>query len=86
MALVTVKMFPHLIYLKKAFFWHNQNLSLQIDKVEPSGPGAHHGKAVIGHNIYVIDGDDLTDDFKSCKCFDSLTKTWREIGPMHSRR
>ncbi|CAG9769823.1 unnamed protein product [Ceutorhynchus assimilis] len=59
---------------------------IKLDEVDPSGPRAYHGTAVVGFRIYIIGGFDGMDYFNSCRCFDAVTKTWKEIAPMHSRR
>lgn len=77
---------------------------VKVEEVDPTGPRAYHGTAVVGFNIYVIGGFDGTtsglsekggtvlvfcqgmDYFNSCRCFDAVQKTWREIAPMHARR
>ncbi|XP_060529923.1 kelch-like protein 10 isoform X2 [Cylas formicarius] len=59
---------------------------VKVEEVDPIGPRAYHGTAVVGFNIYVIGGFDGMDYFNSCRCFDAVNKTWREIAPMHARR
>ncbi|XP_066145529.1 kelch-like protein 10 [Euwallacea fornicatus] len=59
---------------------------VKVEEVDPTGPRAYHGTAVVGFNIYVIGGFDGMDYFNSCRCFDAVLKTWREIAPMHARR
>ncbi|KAL1498288.1 hypothetical protein ABEB36_009109 [Hypothenemus hampei] len=59
---------------------------VKVEEVDPTGPRAYHGTAVVGYNIYVIGGFDGMDYFNSCRCFDAVQKTWREIAPMHARR
>ncbi|XP_054262535.1 kelch-like protein 10 isoform X2 [Macrosteles quadrilineatus] len=59
---------------------------IQILEADPTGPRAYHGTAVIGTDIYVIGGFDGMENFNSCRCFNAVTKTWREIAPMHERR
>lgn len=51
----------------------------QVEEVDPAGPRAYHGTAVLGYCIYVIGGFDGMDYFNSCRCFDAVTKTWREV-------
>ncbi|XP_045495092.1 kelch-like protein 10 isoform X5 [Colias croceus] len=52
---------------------------IKVEEVDPAGPRAYHGTAVLGYCIYVIGGFDGMDYFNSCRCFDAVTKTWREI-------
>ncbi|XP_044267489.1 kelch-like protein 10 isoform X2 [Tribolium madens] len=59
---------------------------VKIEEVDPAGPRAYHGTAVVGYNIYVIGGFDGMDYFNSCRCFDPVKKIWKEIAPMHARR
>ncbi|XP_049799963.1 kelch-like protein 10 [Schistocerca nitens] len=59
---------------------------VKVNEVDPTGPRAYHGTAVIGHDIYVIGGFDGMDYFNSCRRFNVVTKVWREVAPMHSRR
>ncbi|XP_043470677.1 kelch-like protein 10 [Leptopilina heterotoma] len=59
---------------------------VQVDQVDPTGPRAYHGTAVVGFNIYVIGGFDGIDYFNSCRCFNAVTKVWREVAPMNARR
>lgn len=57
-----------------------------MEEVDPIGPRAYHGTAVVGFNIYVIGGFDGADYFNSCRCFNAVTKIWREVAPMNARR
>ncbi|KAK9878141.1 hypothetical protein WA026_017337 [Henosepilachna vigintioctopunctata] len=59
---------------------------VRVEEVDPTGPRAYHGTAVVGYYIYVIGGFDGMDYFNSCRCFDAVTKVWKEIAPMHVRR
>ncbi|KAI4460549.1 kelch protein [Holotrichia oblita] len=59
---------------------------VKVEEVDPMGPRAYHGTAVVDFNIYVIGGFDGMDYFNSCRCFDAVKKTWREVAPMHARR
>ncbi|XP_037078214.1 kelch-like protein 10 [Pollicipes pollicipes] len=59
---------------------------VKVREVDPAGPRAYHGTAVIGFDIYVIGGFDGMDYFNSCRCFNAVTKQWREVGPMNARR
>ncbi|XP_028138655.2 kelch-like protein 10 isoform X3 [Diabrotica virgifera virgifera] len=59
---------------------------VKVEEVDPAGSRAYHGTAVVGFKIYVIGGFDGMDYFNSCRCFDAVTKTWKEVAPMHSRR
>lgn len=59
---------------------------VKVDEVDPTGPRAYHGTAVIGFSIYVIGGFDGMDYFNSCRCFNAVSKQWREVAPMNARR
>ncbi|KAI4504462.1 hypothetical protein M0802_000012 [Mischocyttarus mexicanus] len=59
---------------------------VKVEEVDPSGPRAYHGTAVVGFNIYVIGGFNGIDYFNSCRCFNAVTKVWREVAPMNVRR
>jgi len=59
---------------------------ITVAEIDPAGPRAYHGTAVIGSNIFVIGGFDGMENFNSCRCFNAETKTWKEISPMHERR
>ncbi|XP_043590171.1 kelch-like protein 10 isoform X1 [Bombus pyrosoma] len=59
---------------------------VKVEEVDPIGPRAYHGTAVVGFNIYVIGGFDGADYFNSCRCFNAVTKIWREVAPMNARR
>uniref|UniRef100_A0A0A9YPI4 Kelch-like protein diablo n=1 Tax=Lygus hesperus TaxID=30085 RepID=A0A0A9YPI4_LYGHE len=59
---------------------------VKVEEVDPAGPRAYHGTAVVGHDIYIIGGFDGVYYFNSCRCFNAVTKTWREIAPMNARR
>lgn len=48
--------------------------------MDPTGARAYHGTAVVDFNIYVIGGFDGMDYFNSCRCFNAVNKTWREVG------
>jgi kelch-like protein 10 len=57
-----------------------------VEEVDPAGPRACHGTAVIGFNIYVIGGFNGENYFNSVRCFNAVKKTWREVSPMSIRR
>ncbi|XP_018309372.1 kelch-like protein 10 isoform X3 [Mycetomoellerius zeteki] len=59
---------------------------IPIEETDPTGPRAYHGLAVVGFDIYVIGGFDGVDYFNSCRCFNAVTKVWREVAPMNARR
>ncbi|XP_026463308.1 kelch-like protein 10 [Ctenocephalides felis] len=59
---------------------------VRVEEVDPAGPRAYHGTAVVNTNIYVIGGFDGMDYFNSCRCFDAVTKQWKEVAPMNARR
>jgi kelch-like protein 10 len=42
--------------------------------------------AVIGFDIYVIGGILDSRGFNSCRCFNAVTKTWRDVAPMNHVR
>ncbi|XP_033610818.1 kelch-like protein 10, partial [Cryptotermes secundus] len=58
----------------------------QVEAVDPAGPRAFHGTAVIGFNIYVIGGHNGKDYLSSCRCFNAVEKTWCEVSPMNTPR
>lgn len=63
---------------------HNSyKLFYQVEEIDPAGPRAYHGTAVLGYCIYVIGGFDGMDYFNSCRCFDAVTKIWREVSLCH---
>ncbi|XP_021914271.1 kelch-like protein 10 [Zootermopsis nevadensis] len=57
-----------------------------MEQVDSIGPRTCHRTAVIGFNIYVIGGYEGKKALSSCHCFNAVTKTWREVAPMHERR
>ncbi|XP_021938931.1 kelch-like protein 10, partial [Zootermopsis nevadensis] len=58
-----------------------------VEGVDSIGPRACHGTTVIGFDVYVIGGtDDGFDGLRSCRCFNSFTKTCREVAPMNAPR
>jgi kelch-like protein 10 len=59
---------------------------VKIKDAEMTGSRTHHGTAVIGFNIYVVGGTDGRRCLNSCRCFNAVSKTWREVSPMHVRR
>ncbi|XP_014471269.1 PREDICTED: kelch-like protein 10 [Dinoponera quadriceps] len=59
---------------------------IPIEETDPAGPRAYHGLAVVGFDIYMIGGFDGVDYFNSCRCFNAVTKVWREVAPMNARR
>lgn len=59
---------------------------VRINEVDPMGARAYHGTAVIGYNIYVIGGFDGNEYYNSCRCFNAVTKVWKEIAPMNFKR
>lgn len=44
-----------------------------------AGPRAYHGTAVIGSKIFCIGGFDGMEYFNTCRCFDAIKKTWKEV-------
>ncbi|XP_039284785.1 kelch-like protein 10 [Nilaparvata lugens] len=59
---------------------------IKVEEVDSAGPRAYHGTAVIGYKIYVIGGFDGVSYFNTCRCFDAVTKEWKEIAPMYASR
>lgn len=59
---------------------------VKVEEVDPTGPRAYHGTAVVSFDIYVIGGFDGMDYFNSCRCFNAVSKFWKEVAPMHARR
>ncbi|XP_044586739.1 kelch-like protein 10 [Cotesia glomerata] len=59
---------------------------IQVLENDPTGGRAYHGAAVIGFNMYVVGGFNGDEYLNSCRCFNAVTKIWREIAPMNSRR
>lgn len=59
---------------------------IQILEVDPMGARAYHGTVVMGHEIFVIGGYNGFDYFNSCRCFNLLDRTWRDIAPMNKNR
>lgn len=59
---------------------------IKIDETDPVGPRAYHGTAVIGYCVYIVGGFDGMDYFNSCRRFNAVTKKWREVAPMNTRR
>ncbi|XP_043277025.1 kelch-like protein 10 isoform X2 [Venturia canescens] len=59
---------------------------VQVREEDPSGPRAYHGVAAVGFSIYVVGGFNGRDYFSSCRCFNAVTKEWREVAPMNARR
>ncbi|XP_021926519.1 kelch-like protein 10 [Zootermopsis nevadensis] len=57
-----------------------------VETVDSIGPRAEHGTAVVGFDIYVIGGTDGFECLSSCRCFNAVTKTCREVASMHERR
>ncbi|XP_021940447.1 kelch-like protein 10 isoform X2 [Zootermopsis nevadensis] len=58
-----------------------------VEGVDSIGPRGEHGTAVVGFNIYVIGGtENGFEGVSSCSCFNAVTKTCREVAPMHKRR
>ncbi|KAG5672663.1 hypothetical protein PVAND_002774 [Polypedilum vanderplanki] len=53
---------------------------------DPLGARSYHGTAVIGTKLYFIGGFNGNDYFNTCRQFDAVKKTWKEIAPMHHKR
>lgn len=52
---------------------------INIPAEDPAGPRAYHGTAVIGHKIYSIGGYDGLEYFNTCRVFDAVKKSWKEV-------
>ncbi|CAH0714340.1 unnamed protein product, partial [Brenthis ino] len=69
---------------------------IKVEEVDPAGPRAYHGTAVLGNCIYVIGGFDdkiyITGGFNGQECMNSVevydpdTNQWTNLAPMRSRR
>ncbi|XP_021938710.1 kelch-like protein 5 [Zootermopsis nevadensis] len=58
-----------------------------VEGVKCIGPRVCHGTTVVGFDIYVIGGtDDGFGGLSSCFCFNSVTKTCRNLAPMYDCR
>ncbi|KDR16331.1 kelch-like protein 10 [Zootermopsis nevadensis] len=57
-----------------------------VEGVDSIGTRSDYGTAVVGFDIYVIGGSDGSEGLNSCRCFNAVTKTCREVSPMHERR
>ncbi|PIK53844.1 putative kelch-like protein 10 [Apostichopus japonicus] len=49
-------------------------------------PRAYMGIAVLGRKLYAVGGFDSNQYFNSVRCFNPVTKSWKEVAPMNSRR
>ncbi|XP_053477590.1 kelch-like protein 10 [Ictalurus furcatus] len=49
-------------------------------------PRAYHGTVYLNGFVYCIGGFDGVHYFSSVRRFDTITRTWAQVGPMHSRR
>nr|XP_042903275.1 kelch-like protein 10 [Parasteatoda tepidariorum] len=59
---------------------------INIEEVDPVGPRAYHKLAVIGTDIYIIGGFNGNQYFNSCRRFNAVTREWKEVAPMHTKR
>ncbi|XP_021913437.1 kelch-like protein 10 isoform X3 [Zootermopsis nevadensis] len=57
-----------------------------VEGVDSIGRRAHHRTAVVGFDIYVVGGCNGEEVLSSCFCFNAVTKTCREVAPMHECR
>ncbi|KDR14028.1 kelch-like protein 10 [Zootermopsis nevadensis] len=57
-----------------------------VEGVDSIGPRGEHRTAVVGYDIYVISGCNGYVGVSSCRCFNAVMKTWREVPPMHEYR
>lgn len=55
---------------------------VNIQTEDPAGPRAYHGTAVIGYKIYSVGGYDGVEYFNTCRVFDAVKKTWKEVSSM----
>ncbi|CAG7819407.1 unnamed protein product [Allacma fusca] len=59
---------------------------IRVEEVDSNGPRAYHGTIALGFDIVIVGGFDGVDYFNSCRAFNAVKKTWRDLAPMHSRR
>ncbi|XP_021917838.1 kelch-like protein 10 [Zootermopsis nevadensis] len=57
-----------------------------VEGVDLISTRKYHRTAVVGFDIYVIGGKDGGEILSSCRCFNAVTKTCREVAPMNARR
>jgi kelch-like protein 10 len=62
------------------------NRWIEVEQINEISRRSYHGTAVIGFNIYMIGGLSPDSDSNTCYCFNAVTKTWREVSPMHKKR
>jgi kelch-like protein 10 len=75
------------ILFSRYYILMNDTRTNRVVKVGEFKPDvSNYRTAVIGFNIYVFGGCSNDDPSKSCRCFNAVTKTWREMSPMHEER
>lgn len=52
---------------------------IRINNEDPAGPRAYHGSVVIGHRIFCIGGYNGGEHYNTCRMFDVVEKTWKEV-------
>jgi kelch-like protein 10 len=57
-----------------------------MEEVGPLRWLAGQRAAAIGFDIYVIGGIENRRGSTSCRCFNAVTKTWRDVAPMNQGR
>ncbi|XP_061180400.1 kelch-like protein 10 isoform X2 [Saccostrea echinata] len=57
-----------------------------ICDIADRGPRAYHGTVTLNQMIYVIGGFDGIEYFNSVRSFDPITKEWKEVAPMNTKR
>lgn len=67
-------------YDVRADRWYSQPI------LEDSSPRAYHGMIAFNGLVYVIGGFDGVQYYSSVKCFNPITKTWRDVAPMYTQR
>ncbi|KAH9367002.1 hypothetical protein HPB48_021512 [Haemaphysalis longicornis] len=59
---------------------------VKVEGVHPAGPRAYDKCAAIGSRSCVLGGFNADDYFRSARCFNTHTKTWRSTTPMHVKK
>ncbi|XP_059619102.1 kelch-like protein 10 [Phlebotomus argentipes] len=59
---------------------------VRISNDDPFGPRAYHGSVAIEGRIYCVGGFNGREYFSNCRIFDTVTKCWLPMAPMHMRR
>jgi kelch-like protein 10 len=76
-------------YLLVEFYDNKTNRWIRIDQYEE--PRAYNGTVAIGYEVALIGGcycgtADNLEYLNSCKAFDTISKTWRDLAPLHVHR